>query len=421
MQDNKLTWKGSIVWGVCAIFFLYEFFLRTVVGTYQMSIMSDLSLSSLEFSLLSTTIFLLIYGLMQLPVGIIISHIGLKKSLLIACYSCCLSSIGFSSVDGYIAAFIYRIIMGFGAAFGFICLLISVDEWMPRRYIAIFIGISQFIGTMGPMLSAGPLESLSEYYEMSWRVLFLFLGLIGFLISFLVLAFVKNNNEIAGRYIILKQPSKLSDLIKVLFSKLQPWYIAMISTSLYFAIEYLSENEGRSFLNSKGLDTTSSSYIITIAWLGYAFGCPFFGIISDLIERRKVIFVVCGFLNLLSIILILYYPGVEWIGILFFILGISAGGQSIGFANITEYFKPQYVSIGFGLNNALITIFVSIGAPLLGYFLDSIASKNIKLTDYVLVFNFLIGISFIALFVSIFCIRETFCKSTRAFTVLKSS
>lgn len=59
MQDNTLQLKGFIVWGVCALFFLYEFFLRTVMGSYQAAIMQDLHLTSFEFSILSTTIFCL--------------------------------------------------------------------------------------------------------------------------------------------------------------------------------------------------------------------------------------------------------------------------------------------------------------------------------------------------------------------------
>ena len=62
MQDNKFKLKGFVVWGLCAIFFLYEFFIRTIIGTYQTPVMQDLQLTSLQFSLLSSTLFLVIYG-----------------------------------------------------------------------------------------------------------------------------------------------------------------------------------------------------------------------------------------------------------------------------------------------------------------------------------------------------------------------
>ena len=157
IDTTKLSGQGLLVWGICALFFLYEFFLRTVIGTFQHPLMADLQLNAIQFSVLSTTIFLLVYGLMQLPVGFILEQLGLKKSLLLGSGLCTLATIGFSFSYQFWTALFFRIGMGLGASFGFIALLVSVSEWMPLRLRGTFIGLSQFIGTMGPMLAAGPL------------------------------------------------------------------------------------------------------------------------------------------------------------------------------------------------------------------------------------------------------------------------
>lgn len=206
---------------LCAIF-LYEFFLRTVMGTYQHSLMQDLNLTSFQFSLLSTTIFLLIYGIMQIPDGIIIDNIGLKKSLLIAAFCCTIASVVFSYSHSYFIAIPCRMLMGFGASFGFICLLISVHDWMPHKYSAIFIGLSQFIGTLGPMLAAGPLDSISGAKGLNWRFVFLCLGIIGVILTILIFFFVENNKEDAGKYVILHRSEKIYTSILRLFLKMQP-------------------------------------------------------------------------------------------------------------------------------------------------------------------------------------------------------
>ena len=201
MLDNKLKAKGFLVWGICALFFLYDFFLRTVIGTYQHPIMKDFDLKSFQFSLLSTTLFFVIYGVMQIPVGLIVDNIGLKKSLIIGSICCTISSIGFAYSNSYTMAIAYRMMMGFGSSFGFICLLISVHDWMPHRYSAVFIGLSQFIGTLGPMFAAGPLNNISESTDVSWRLIFLCLGVIGVLLAILIFFFVENNQQKAGKYI----------------------------------------------------------------------------------------------------------------------------------------------------------------------------------------------------------------------------
>lgn len=422
MSENKLQAKGFLVWGICALFFLYEFLLRTVIGTYQHPLMSDLGLTSFQFSILSTTIFLLVYGSMQIPVGLIVDNIGLKKSLLIGCVCCTISSIGFAHADSYAVALSYRMLMGFGASFGFICMLISVHDWMPHKYSAIFIGLSQFIGTLGPMIAAGPLESLSETTGVSWRLIFTLLGLMGFVIIVLIFFFAENNNQKAGNFLILYKSEKLSTSILRLFTRIQPWYIAILSTCLYFTIEYLSENEGRSFLALKGISPNHAGYMITTAWIGYAIGCPLFGFLSDMLERRKVVLNFCSILALLSITTLLYSPNKVHMQIAFFMLGLSASGQSVGFATVAEQFKKQFVAVGFGLNNAMIMIISAINAPVIGYLLDYTRNgAPVSLDNYLSVFNILIFIAALAIIMSIFFVKETHCKSLVDFTVLKTS
>jgi MFS family permease len=419
MYDNKLKTKGLFIWGICALFFLYEFFLRTVIGTYQHSFMQDLNLTSFQFSLLSTTIFLLIYGIMQIPAGIIVDNIGLKKSLLIASIACTIASIGFSYSQSFYVALLYRMLMGFGASFGFICLLISVHDWMPHKYSAIFIGLSQFIGTLGPMLAAGPLDSISGSTGINWRFVFLCLGIAGAVLIALIFFFVENNKHNAGKHIILYRPEKISISLLKLFSKIQPWYIALISTCLYFTIEYLSENEGRTFLELKGISSNSSSYIITIGWIGFAIGCPLLGFLSDILKRRKAIMKLCSILGLIAILMIVYMQSKLYIQIAFFLLGVSAGGQSIGFATITEQVEKRFIAVALGLNNAMIIGFVAINAPLIGFLLDhTIKEISNSLDAYLFVFNILIIISASAVILSIFFLKETFCKSAVDFTFL---
>lgn len=420
MLENEFQFRGFLVWGICALFFLYEFFLRTVIGTYQHPVMQDLNLSSFQFSLLSTTIFLIVYGLMQLPAGLIVDNIGLKKSLLLGSLFCACASLGFAYAYSYPIAVLFRVVMGFGAAFGFICLLMAVHEWMPHKYSGIFIGLSQFIGTLGPMVAAGPLHSMSESQGVDWRMVFICLSIIGFILGVLIFVFVENNAQKSTKFIVLYQPQNVWESIKLLFSRIQPWYTASFSACLYFSIEYLSENEGRSLLGLKGVSFSSASYMITVGWVGYALACPLLGFLSDFFERRRQIMLFCALIGLTSIVAILYVSHELGLYAAFFFLGFSAGGQSLGFASITEQFKRQFVAIGFGLNNALIMILAGINAPLIGLALDYIKQgESVILSHYQLVFNILIFILFIAVVLSAFFIKETFCKSLVTLKILK--
>ena len=382
--------------------------------------MKDLNLSAVQFSLLSTSIFLIIYGFMQIPVGIIANRIGLKKSLVLGAGLCAVACIGFAYSHQYPGAVSFRILMGLGASFGFICTLISVLDWMPHRYSAIFIGLSQFIGTIGPMLVAGPLETYTETKGIDWRTVFLGMGVVGLILLVLVVLFVENNKEKQGQYTVLKKPQKASALVSQLFSRMQPWYIAILSVCLYFTIEYFSENEGRAFLQLKGFKLSTASYMLTLSWIGYALGNPLVGFISDFMKRRKIVMTGSALLGLASISTILYVDIKPLVCIAFFTLGMSAGGQSIGFATIGDQFKSQLVAIGFGLNNTVMAAVSGITAPIIGFAVEY--RKGLMedtLAAYTSAFSLLVGISLIAVIVSIFFIKETFCKSAVEFTYLK--
>lgn len=422
MLQNRFTTKGFIVWGTCALFFLYEFLLRTVVGTFQVPIMEDLHLTSLDYSILSSTLYLITYGVMQIPAGIFVGSVGLKKSLFFACIVCAISSLGFAYSDHYISAALFRVLMGLGSSFGFICLLVSVYDWMPHRHSGLFVGLSQFIGTLGPMLGAGPMDSLAQEGGISWRGVFIFLTMVGVGIALLALLVVKNNQDKAGRYAIIRKPGDFMQNFFKIFAQWQPWFIAIFSAGVYFAVEYLAENEGKSFLLLKGFQSNTASYLITLSWLGYATGSLILGFLSDFTKRRKWVMVVSAFLCVVSTAIIVYSLQHFLITMAFYFLGFGAGGESVGFAAIVEHFKKQYRAIALSLNNAFIMLLAAVNAPLIGWFLECNKEKACEPLDhYYGPFSILVIFSVFALITALFFVRETYCKSQRDFTFISNS
>ncbi len=421
-KNNNLAYKikGIGIWLICACFFLYEFMLRTVVGTYQIPLMEDLSLSNFQFSLISATVFAIMYGSMQIPAGIIIDQYGLKKALAAGSLTCAIATFGFAKSYDFYSATFFRLLMGFGASFGFICLLIAVNEWLPKKNVGLFIGLSQFIGTIGPMGAAGPLNDLSASGEVGWRMVFYCLSVGGFVIFILGLLFVRNNNEVTGNYTVLYRPESAKKSFKRLFARSQPWFIAFVSAGLYFTVEFLSESEGKSFLIYKDIDGSVAAYMITLSWLGYAIGCPLLGMISDFVQKRKPLIYYAAILGLISIIAIIYATNIILLKIAFFCLGFSASGQSIAYATISEQYKKQYVALGFSLCNATVMVLSAINAPLIGYLVDHYKEHgNLTLELYQNIFGIFVSISILTIIIAKFFIKETFCKSLVDYTYIE--
>lgn len=422
MQDNKITLTGVVTWLICTLFFMYEFLLRTILGTFQTPLMHDLGLTSIQFSLLSTTIYQIVYGAMQIPVGVIIDRIGIKKTIGTAIVLCTIANMGFAYSHSFTSAMLFRMLAGLGSSCGFICLLMAIYDWMPRKNIALFVGISQFIGTLGPMLAAGPLSSLSLEASLGWRDVFFNLALIGGLITVLAFLCIKDNRQLQGKLIFLSPSSSLTTHLLALMKQKQVWFIAIYSACIFFSIEYLTENEGITFLIKKGFSPQFSSYMITIAWLGYAIACPLIGFFSDKIQRRKPFMVLSALSTFVALIGIIYAPiNQELLIISFVLLGIGSAGSIIGFTIMAEQCTEETLAAGLGLNNTMVVLSTALNAPLIGYFLSNQLMGDTHLTHYQKAFTVMFLLVISAVFIVIFCIKETFCKSMRKNTILKPS
>lgn len=418
-QSQQFTLKGWVVWGVCALFFLYEFMLRTVVGTFQHPIMYDLELSTFKFAILSSTSYVLIYGIMQIPVGLVLDNLGLKKTLGIASALCTLSLIGFALSRSFPVAILFRLFTGLASSVGFICLAYAVFDWMPKSKRAFMIGLSQFVGTLGPVIAAGPIDAIAESSTITWRILFFILSGIGAIITLLVFIVVTNNPQHVGSYRIVYKPEKTLKRLSALFKSSTPWLVACFTGFIYLSIEYLSENEGRNFIVLKGFKIQFASYLISIAWLTYAICCPILGYLSDLTQKRKPLMyftIACLIVGLFGI---LFANSKPLLIISFIFLGIGGSGQSLSFVIIAEYFKDQHAGLAISLNNAFLCVCSALNGPALSAIIEfSQQGPEPTAANYSILFYTLIGVVSILTIGPLLFVPETYAKSQAEFTRL---
>lgn len=420
---SPISALGLFIWSLTALFFLYEFFLRTFVGSLAHQVIPDLGLSAERFAMIGSAYYLT-QGIMQVPVGLLTDKFGVKVILVFACLVCAAATFLFASSTGFTSAFISRALMGFGSSFAFVCLLVVAGTWFPRRFFGFFVGLSQFIGTMGPLLAAGPLIAFMTQAELSWRDALHVVAVVGIVLAVLMLLFVKNKGrDPQDKHIVLKQTPELSSRLSQLFSNKQAWCVAAYSATIYASMALLGAIWGTEYLQVRGLSQAEAANIISISWLGYAAACPILGVFSDIAKRRKPILIFCALLALVATSGIIFLPETHfWLfGLLFFSLGIAAAGQSLGFATISEHVSPESRASALGLNNGAIMLFSAVIPPITSYFISRNASTEFgqfNVNDFTLGFMVMPVLSFIALMIAWFCIDETFCKPQKEMITL---
>lgn len=414
-DENKISFLGFIIWFLASLFFLYEFFLRTFVGSVANQIMDDLTLSAEKFALVSSAYYFT-YAAMQIPVGMLVDKFGVRKILVFGTVICAISAFLFSHSTTYSQAFISRLIMGFGSSFAFICLLVIASTWFPRRYFAFFTGTSQFMGTMGPLLAAGPMVKLLIATDLSWQQLLDIIGVMGLGLALLIFLFVKNKSRDGAQVTIyLRRERPFLYYLKRLAKNPQVWYIAIFSALIYTSVSLLGAVWGTAYLEAFGLTHYTAANIISIAWLGYAIGCLTFGAISDHTQRRRPVLVFCAVLSVILLFWMILFPihSALFFSIVFFLLGLTSAGQSVAFAAIAENVDLATKATALGINNAAITLLGSIIPIITGYMITRARTglhEELIPQDFTNGFLIMPILYIGAVFFAIFLIKETYCK-----------
>lgn len=426
INENKISILGFSIWLLAALFFLYEFFLRTFVGTVAHQVIPDLHLSAETFALLGTAYYVA-YGGMQMPVGILTDIFGVKKILIFALLVCSAATFYFAHSTGFISAFTSRVLMGFGSSFAFVCLLVICVMWFPRKYFAFFAGASQFIGTMGPLLAAGPLVAVLSHTNLSWRTLLSYVASFGVVLAFLIFVIMRPKpRDYESEVVKLTHKEPLLKSLKKLMQNKQAWAVALYSATNYVPIAMLGAIWGTIYLQSRGLSQGQAANLISLSWLGYAIGCPLAGAFSDFCRRRKPTLIFCSVLGVVVTIFITYVPDISTMGyaILFFGLGLAASGQNVGFAAMSEHAEPAVKATALGMNNGAMVLFDASMPPLIGYCVGLSAHGDMK---HLVPHNFFLGFSVLPILFglssifAIFFIKETFCKPQKEMIILSNS
>lgn len=413
---------GAFIWFLAALFFLYEFFLRTFLGSLSEQIMHDLTLNAEQFSLLATAYYIT-YAIMQVPVGFITDRFGVKWVLFIAAGIAAAGMLLFAFSTNFYTAFIYRVMMGFGSSFAFVCLLVIVYEWFPPAVFGLIIGASQLIGTMGPTLAGRPLVWLMDF-ENSWRETVFNIGIGGVALAFLILLFVKNREGTVKdetRELTIPKPTK--EKLVQLGTNLQAWLIACFSALIYTALAVFGAEWGTRYLQTRGFGQGDASLTVSILWIGYAVGCPLLGAISDAWKRRSHILSIGALIGLIAIGAIVFMPikfhAFFYVG--YFALGIATASSSVAFATIAEKVPSNIRASALGLNNCLIMLAGGLMSPVIGALIDYSAGPDAEyfisqdfFSSMVLLMILMIG----AFIISFFFIGETFAKPQKEWIIL---
>ncbi|MCG8507937.1 MAG: MFS transporter [Rhodospirillales bacterium] len=358
-----------LVWSASAAFFFFSFFHRVAPGVMVSDLMADFAVTGAALGTLSALYFYA-YTALQLPVGLILDRWGPRRVLTLAALVGGTGSFVFGLAPDFTIAAFGRLMIGAGVAFAWIGTLTLISSWFPHGRFAMLAGLSSMIGVIGAIGAQAPLAALVDWA--GWRATMTGSGLAGIAVSVIVWLIVRDAP--AGKLVknAPKPASFLAGLIQVL-GRPQSLILGLISFSAGVFLLAFGGLWGVPYLVAAyGLSKPVAASGISLIMVGWALGAPLLGWVSDRFKRRKPPLVVGMSVAYLSILSVIYVPGLP-VGAAFALLFLTgfAGGVAITCFAVAREHNPSHLGgAAMGVVNTLTMAAGAVYQPLIGWLLD---------------------------------------------------
>lgn len=370
--------------GVCflgGLFVLFQFLLQGSVSLMVPELKTDLCISQIGIGLLSSS-FLYPYIILQIPSGILVDKLGIKRTLMAATLFLALSTLLFASAKDSITADSARVLMGISSAPGVVCAMCLAANWFSKQYFAIIAGLIEMLGMFGGALGDVLLSSSVKDY--GWRHSILFCSFFAIILFLLIIFFVKDKpqksisidkietNKTDIEYIENKEISYFSSILKskdILLSCLYGGAIFAIITAFasLWSIPFFNHLYG----------SEKAAHITACIFIGAGFGTVFSGWLSAKLSAIKPVMIVFSLASFILYLCILYLSLTALVaGVLSFFLGLGVGAYVLPFALIKRLVPENARGFAMGLTNMSVIIIGAIFLPLIGSLLKSLTAIN---------------------------------------------
>lgn len=357
-----------LVWGFSALFYFYENLLQVLPSVMKPELSNAFDLSGTEYGNLTAVCFYA-YGLMQIPVGILIDRFKPKYTLSFACLLCALGCFIFAFTKTLLIAKTGRIFMGIGGSFAFISTVKLVTDYFPFRWNAFLLGLTVTVGFLGSAVGLSWVSQFTLIFD--WRSIMLGCGLIGLALSFVLFVFLSRSHIFSkSEFYTHKIKSDTHFIIRK-----EVWVAGIYSCFMFIPTQVFGASWGIPFLcEAHGFEHSAAGMHIALIYLGWMVGAPFWGWLSSSYEKNFTIMRYVTFITIvLSLIIIFYNPTSSGlVSALLFGLGLFSSAYLLIFSSIQSIVPLQFSGTVFGVMNAICSL-SAFADPLVGKILDRLS------------------------------------------------
>ena len=404
------------VWGLGALLFFYAFFHRVAPAVMVNELMRDFAVGGAILGTLSALYFYP-YAALQIPLGLMLDRWGPRRVLTTAAAFCGLGSLVFATADTLFVAYVGRAMIGAGAAFGWIGTLNLIAIWFPPERFAVLAGMTAMIGMSGAVAGQAPLAHIIHAF--GWRETLSVAALYGGVLAMAFWVVVRNPDGKRGGNGGRSSGGSIWNNLREVLSTAQIWYVGLVIAMVSVPLLTFASLWGVPYMMSAfAMSRTEAASSTSLLLIGWAFGAPLIGWLSDRMKSRKIPLLFSSIGSFAAILAVAYVPELPKNAVLFciFFNGFAGGASVVTYAAGRENVRAAVSAATMGTMNCLAIGVSAIFQPVMGFILDlfwdgrmEAGARIYGLEAYRMAFLIYAGCGAIAIVAS-FLVKETRCR-----------